>query len=106
MYYEEKWIDGKLCYRHTPDGEWTEFDINSYRVRCYELQQQVNSVDLAEVGGSLPDDSEIFAAACHHRDTESRNAFDDTSAFKAGVNWLIKRICHFKDNSKQSKGID
>jgi len=49
MYYEEKWIDGKLCYRYTPDGEWTEFDLNSYRVRCAELQQQVKSVDLADV---------------------------------------------------------
>lgn len=22
MYYEEKVIDGILCYRRTPDGEW------------------------------------------------------------------------------------
>ena len=25
MYYEEKWIDGKLCWRSSPDGEWTAY---------------------------------------------------------------------------------
>jgi len=51
MYYEEKWIDGKLCYRHTPDGDFVEYTIISYRNALWELQQQVKPVDLADVVG-------------------------------------------------------
>lgn len=52
MYYEEKWIDGKLCYRHTPDGDFVEYTIISYRNALWELQQQVKPVDLAYVRGN------------------------------------------------------
>ena len=53
MYYEEQWIDGKLCYRHMPNGDWIEFDLNDYRQRLLEImEQQVNSVDLADVGSN------------------------------------------------------
>lgn len=27
MYFEEKMIDGVMCFRTTPDGEWRPFDI-------------------------------------------------------------------------------
>ena len=29
MFYEEKVIDGILCHRSTPDGEWIQFTLKS-----------------------------------------------------------------------------
>jgi hypothetical protein len=50
MYYEEKWIEGRLCYRHIPNGGWTEFDISMYRQALDDLRHQVKKCDLADVG--------------------------------------------------------
>lgn len=33
MYYKEAWIDGKLMYKTTPNGEWKEFSLAQYRDR-------------------------------------------------------------------------
>ena len=51
MYYEEKWIEGRLCYRHIPNGGWTEFDISMYRQALDDLRHQVKKCDLADVVG-------------------------------------------------------
>lgn len=29
MYHEEKVIDGVLCWRGTPDGEWTQYTLQA-----------------------------------------------------------------------------
>lgn len=52
MYYEEKWMEGELYYRHTPKGEWIKFTESQYRLRVLELERQVKFVDLADVGKS------------------------------------------------------
>jgi len=43
MYYEEKIVDGILCYRGTPDGEWIPFTLEelsrAYVVLQYRLSQ-------------------------------------------------------------------
>lgn len=46
MYYEEKVIDGVLCWRNTPDGEWTQFKsdaltiaLRAERVRSKKLEE-------------------------------------------------------------------
>jgi hypothetical protein len=33
MYYEEKVIDGVLCYRTTPDGEWYQLSAQALTER-------------------------------------------------------------------------
>lgn len=33
MYYQEKWIQGKLMCRTTPKGEWREVSLETYRER-------------------------------------------------------------------------
>ena len=30
MYYEERWIDGKFCWRTSPNGAWTAYTANEY----------------------------------------------------------------------------
>lgn len=34
MFYEERFIDGVLCWRNRPDGEWTAFS-------AYELSEML-----------------------------------------------------------------
>lgn len=41
MYYEEKVINGVLCYRGTPDGEWTEFSKQTLTKRLMEYTGQI-----------------------------------------------------------------
>lgn len=45
MYYEEKIINGVLCHRSTPDGEWVQFTseqlsamliIRQEELKCYK----------------------------------------------------------------------
>lgn len=40
MYYEEKLIDGVLCYRITPDGDWDQYDLKELSRRYVNLQQE------------------------------------------------------------------
>lgn len=55
-------MEGELYYRHTPKGEWTKFTGSQYRLRVLELERQVKSVGLADVGGLLPDDFDEWIA--------------------------------------------
>lgn len=52
MYYEEQWIDGKLCWRGAPDGEWIAYEVyelgHRYQAeskRAYDLQQTVERLE-------------------------------------------------------------
>ena len=44
MYHEEKLIDGILCYRHTPKGDWTKFSIESLSERAYNDRQKLKTL--------------------------------------------------------------
>lgn len=46
MYYEEKLIDGVLCYRCTPKGDWTKFSIESLSERAYNDRQKLKALTL------------------------------------------------------------
>jgi len=39
MYYEEQIINGVLCFRNTPNGEWSEFTIQQLSEKCVELKR-------------------------------------------------------------------
>lgn len=42
MYYEEKIIDKILCYRHTPDGEWTQYTIEELTAMYADAKRQIS----------------------------------------------------------------
>jgi hypothetical protein len=44
MYYEEKIIDGILCYRYKPNGDWTKFTIESLSERAYNNGQKLKAL--------------------------------------------------------------
>ena len=50
MYYEETWIGDSLFWRSSPNGKWIELTIADYKTKVRQLEQQVKSVDLADVG--------------------------------------------------------
>ena len=39
MYYEERWIDGKFCWRTSPNGAWTAYTANELAHR-YQAELQ------------------------------------------------------------------
>lgn len=41
MFYEEKWIRGRLYYRGTPDGDWTEADPSMLHCRLQEAEEKL-----------------------------------------------------------------
>ena len=41
MYYEERIIDGVLCWRDTPDGEWHEFTPVELTDKIAELEYRL-----------------------------------------------------------------
>ena len=54
MYYEERLIDGVVYVRYTPTGKWIEKSKTGYQPK----NSKVYSVDLANVGGALPNYSD------------------------------------------------
>ena len=46
MYYEEQIIDGILCYRCVPKGDWTKFSIESLSERAYNDRQKLKALTL------------------------------------------------------------
>jgi hypothetical protein len=46
MYYDEQVIDGVLCHRSTPDGEWVPFTLKAFTTSliamrgCYEREKE------------------------------------------------------------------
>ena len=45
MYYEEKVINGVLCHRNTPNGEWIQFTLESLTMALIAMRGQVESRD-------------------------------------------------------------
>lgn len=43
MYYDEKWIDGKLCYKPTKTAKWEEFTKEMYANTVLSLEQEMNA---------------------------------------------------------------
>jgi len=44
MYYVEQWIEGRLYYKHTPDGDWKEFSLEMYAKRVMEREKEILSL--------------------------------------------------------------
>lgn len=44
MYYREEWINGKLMYKHTPNGEWKEFSKEMLYKRIIEREEEILSL--------------------------------------------------------------
>lgn len=40
MYYKEKIVNGVLCYKQTPDGEWIEFTKEMLTKRIINLMEE------------------------------------------------------------------
>lgn len=61
MYYEEKIIDGILCWRNDPDGPWIPFTLARLSGRTIDLQSRISSLeaDLQEARFSLERIKEI-----------------------------------------------
>ena len=45
MYYSEKWINGRLHFKTTPDGDWKEFTLEMYAKRVIEREQEILSLN-------------------------------------------------------------
>lgn len=43
MYYEEKLIDGILCWRSRPDAEWTPFTLKELSNRVVVAERRANA---------------------------------------------------------------
>lgn len=52
MYYKERWINGELHYTLSPKGSWKPFEKEDYIQRVRDLEQKVNSADLADVSSN------------------------------------------------------
>jgi len=55
MAYEEEEHMGIMWKRNSPDENWVAFTTKDYHKRMNELLQQVKSVGLAAVSGSVAD---------------------------------------------------
>ena len=53
MYYEEKIIDGVLCWRGTPNGEWIQKTPEQLTKRLIEAQEDIRSLYETAAGASL-----------------------------------------------------
>jgi hypothetical protein len=49
MYYVEAWINGKLCWKSSPRGEWKAFTMGQYKERVKQLEKQVENLTLQHV---------------------------------------------------------
>ena len=95
MFYEEQIINGVLCFRNTPNGEWNEFTIQQLSDKCVDLKRanyfySQNCYDLAKLIFELKKDANYLAIKwqdedaggfrCHHcgcfQDTESEEWHD------------------------------
>ena len=55
MYYEEKIINGVLCYRTTPNGEWEQFTLEALSAAYISLLAlaKSNGERISELGDKL-----------------------------------------------------
>ena len=49
MYYKEEWINGKLCWKSTPNGEWIPFTIGQYKERVLKSEAELKNLHKANV---------------------------------------------------------
>ena len=47
MYYEERWIDGKFCWRTSPNGAWTAYTANELAHRYQAELQRAHDLQRA-----------------------------------------------------------
>jgi len=45
MYYDEQVINGVLCHRGTPDGQWIAFTSKELTAKIVELKAEVSSLE-------------------------------------------------------------
>lgn len=55
MYYKEEWINGKLYWKASPNGEWIEFTKQQYAERLLKVESELKNLQLRAVNGQLPD---------------------------------------------------
>lgn len=53
MYYKEEWINGKLYWKASPNGEWVEFTKQQYVERLLKVESELKNLQLGAVSGSL-----------------------------------------------------
>ena len=68
-----------------------EFRAEEYQELIEKREQRIQELEEATKEKEIrPAKDEIWKQACYHRDNESINSFDDTSAFTAGVEWILE----------------
>jgi len=45
MYYEEKVIDGVLCWRNKPGGQWTPFANAQLTARLLNMEDRISDLE-------------------------------------------------------------
>lgn len=45
MYYKEEIIEGVLCYKHSPNGEWIKFSAQELTKRIIQLSEKVEDLN-------------------------------------------------------------
>lgn len=53
MYYKEEWINGKLYWKGSPNGEWIEFTKQQYAERLLKAEAELKNLSKANVIGSV-----------------------------------------------------
>lgn len=53
MYYKEEWINGKLYWKASPNGEWVEFTKQQYAERLLKAESELKNLQLGAVSGLL-----------------------------------------------------
>ena len=46
MYYEERWLNERLYYKLSPEGEWMEFTLEMYANRVVEREKEVMKLQM------------------------------------------------------------
>ena len=44
MYYEEKLIDGYMCYRTTPNGTWHPFALRELSLKYVQIKAELSKL--------------------------------------------------------------
>lgn len=70
MYYKEEWINGKLYWKASPNGEWIEFTKQQYAERLLKVESELKNLQLGAVMPSLPNGKRVLAALFHTNFTD------------------------------------
>jgi hypothetical protein len=44
MFHEEKIINGRLCWRSTPEGKWQEYSVEQVTAKLEEVKQELQEL--------------------------------------------------------------